>query len=160
MPSCSAEEVVTGVCQRWTSRRTSYRPKGELFDPRAFKGAPTGDDTAARTFVQEHHYSASYPVARFRFGLYSRLGELVGVAVFSVPARASDWPTGATSGEHDSGPMAARKGGLIGGPDNNAQPLPRRQKRDRVGVVILRSPTQSRRCRSSPPPATSVRWIT
>src|SRR5262249_12647783 len=33
---------------------------------------------------QTHHYSASYPAARWRFGLYRR-GELAGVAVFSHP---------------------------------------------------------------------------
>jgi len=42
------------------------------------------DDTTARMFVCEHHYSGTYPAARFRAGLY-RLGELVGVAVFSHP---------------------------------------------------------------------------
>ena len=37
-----------------------------------------------RHFVRAHHYSASYPAARFRYGLFTR-GYLVGVAVFSVP---------------------------------------------------------------------------
>lgn len=40
-------------------------------------------DTVARTFVEQHHYSHSYPAARVRVGLYER-GTLVGVAVFSV----------------------------------------------------------------------------
>lgn len=43
-----------------------------------------GDDHTARAFVEQHHYSGSYPAARFRFGLY-RHGRLVGVAVFSHP---------------------------------------------------------------------------
>lgn len=89
--------MLTDVCQRWTSRRASYRPKGEPFDPRAYEVAAIEDDTTARAFVQEHHYSASYPAARFRYGLYSRLGALVGVAVFSVPARAevtTNWING------------------------------------------------------------------
>jgi hypothetical protein len=43
-----------------------------------------GDLTAAR-FVIRHHYSGSYPSARQRYGLYER-GDLVGVAVLSVPA--------------------------------------------------------------------------
>ena len=83
----------TDLCQRWASRRASYRPAGEPFDPRAFEVAAIPDDTTARAFVRRHHYSASYPAARFRFGLYSRRqrgggGHLVGVAVFSTPARA------------------------------------------------------------------------
>ena len=80
--------MLTDVCQRWTSGRASYRPTGEPFDPRAYEVGAIASDAAARSFVQEHHYSASYPAARFRYGLYSRRGELVGVAVFSVPARA------------------------------------------------------------------------
>jgi len=42
------------------------------------------DDAAAKAFVLEHHYSASYPAARWRFGLFRR-GALQGVAVFSHP---------------------------------------------------------------------------
>ena len=95
----------TDLCQRWASRRASYRPAGEPFDPRAYRVAAIPDDTTARAFVQRHHYSASYPAARFRFGLYSRAampderggGHLVGVAVFSTPARAevtTNWMRG------------------------------------------------------------------
>ena len=79
--------MTTDLCQRWTSGRSSYRPTGEPFDPRAYEVAAIPDDTAARRFVQDHHYSSSFPAARFRYGLYSRLGDLVGVAVFSNPAR-------------------------------------------------------------------------
>src|SRR5262249_3474031 len=43
------------------------------------------DDTTARGFVETHHYSASYPAARWRFGLYCH-GRLVGAAVFSHPS--------------------------------------------------------------------------
>ncbi len=77
--------MVTPVCQRWRARRATYRPAGETFDPRAFDVAPIADDRTAKAFVVEHHYSASYPAARFRFGLYEKAA-LVGVAVFSVPA--------------------------------------------------------------------------
>ena len=78
---------MTDRVQRWRSGRDAYRPAGEPFDPRAYEVAPIPDDTTASTFVREHHYSRSYPAARFRFGLYSRGGPLVGVAVFSVPPR-------------------------------------------------------------------------
>lgn len=77
--------IVVGV-QRWRSRRTSYRPVGELLriDPRAYDVAPITDDTTAKAFIAEHHYERSYPSARARFGLY-RGERLVGVAVFSCP---------------------------------------------------------------------------
>ena len=79
--------VLTDRVQRWRSGRDLYRPAGEPFDPRAYEVAPVPDDTTARAFVQAHHYSGSYPAARLRFGLYTRVGDLVGVAVFSVPPR-------------------------------------------------------------------------
>ncbi len=42
------------------------------------------DDTTAREFITRHHYSHTFPAARYRVGLY-RHGELSGVAVFSHP---------------------------------------------------------------------------
>lgn len=75
------------VTQRWTKKRVSYRPAGEPINTSAYdvvelakKGGP------ARDFVLAHHYSGSVPAARRQFGLYRR-GELVGAAIFSVPAR-------------------------------------------------------------------------
>lgn len=70
--------------QRWRERRDSYRPPGELIRTDQYDVEPIDSDLVARDFVHEHHYSATYPAARFRFGLYRR-GELVGVAVFSHP---------------------------------------------------------------------------
>lgn len=69
--------------QRWRDRRDSYRPAGEVIDPRQFDVAEIAE-SPAKAFVLRHHYSGSYPAARFRFGLY-RGGQLVGVAVFSHP---------------------------------------------------------------------------
>lgn len=43
-------------------------------------------DRDAKAFVVEHHYSGTFPAARRRLGLY-RGEDLVGVAVFSVPAQ-------------------------------------------------------------------------
>lgn len=77
--------MIAPFCQRWRGRRASFRPSGELFDTRAHEVAAIDSDAIARAFVEEHHYSGSYPAARRRFGLYTR-GALVGVAVFSVPA--------------------------------------------------------------------------
>jgi len=56
-----------------------------VVDPGALEVARIADDTTARSFVEAHHYAHSYPAARFRFGLYTRTGDLVGVAVFSHP---------------------------------------------------------------------------
>ena len=73
----------TTGCQRWALGRASYRPPAERIDTRRHE-VTTLAELDAKAFVVEHHYSRSYPAARFRFGLYER-GELVGVAVFSQP---------------------------------------------------------------------------
>jgi hypothetical protein len=70
--------------QRWNAGRDSYRPAGEVIRTAAYDVAPIASDTVAKSFVCRHHYSATYPAARFRFGLFEA-GELVGVAVFSHP---------------------------------------------------------------------------
>lgn len=90
--------MLTPVCQRWRERRDSYRPAREVFDPRAHEVAVIPDDTTARAFIAAHHYERTLPPARFRFGLYEG-AELVGVAVFSVPAR--DAVTACLPGERD-----------------------------------------------------------
>lgn len=72
--------------QRWRDQRDSYRPKGEVIDTRAYEVAYMPSDKEAKGFVLAHHYSGSFPAARFRYGLY-RGDELQGVAVFSVPAQ-------------------------------------------------------------------------
>lgn len=80
--------MITPVVQRWRDRRGTYRPAGEpiathLYEVAAIEGG--GSDATAKAFVARHHYSGTYPAARFRYGLY-RAAELVGVAVFSQPA--------------------------------------------------------------------------
>jgi hypothetical protein len=72
-------------CQRWRRGRSSYRPAGEPIDPTRYGVELLAGDTTPRDFVIRHHYMGSYPAARCRVGLY-RMRELVGVAVFSVPA--------------------------------------------------------------------------
>src|SRR4051812_6924879 len=74
----------TALAQRWRDRRASYRPAGEPIITRHYDVAVIADDRAAKAFVLAHHYAATYPAARFRFGLY-RGGALCGVAVFSHP---------------------------------------------------------------------------
>jgi hypothetical protein len=72
------------VVQRWRQRRDVYRPAGEPIDTRRYEVAAMAGDRTAKDFVLAHHYSGSYPAARFRFGLH-RGEHLVGVAVFSHP---------------------------------------------------------------------------
>lgn len=78
--------MLTPLCQRWRSRRDFYRPAGEPIVTRRFEVARIDSDSVARAFVEQHHYSGSYPAALARMGLYERArGELVGVAVLSQP---------------------------------------------------------------------------
>lgn len=78
--------MLTQICQRWRAQRSSYRPAGEPIDTRAYEVATIDADNPAKAFVQSHHYSGTYVAARERFGIY-RAADLVGVAVFSVPAQ-------------------------------------------------------------------------
>lgn len=77
--------MITTMNQRWTEKRDSYRPAGETIHTAEYEVAAIDQDKVAKAFVKRHHYSGSYPAARFRFGLY-RHGNLVGVAVFSHPS--------------------------------------------------------------------------
>jgi len=70
--------------QRWKNGFDSYRNGEEPIRTADYDVAPIPDDTTARGFVQAHHYSGTYPAARWRFGMYHR-AQLVGVAVFSHP---------------------------------------------------------------------------
>ncbi len=70
--------------QRWRQRRDSYRPVGEPIQTAEYDVAAVRDTATAKTFIETHHYSGSYPAARFRFGLFRR-GELVGVSIYSHP---------------------------------------------------------------------------
>lgn len=73
------------ACQRWRDRMGTYRPAGEPIRTADYEVSEIATDREARAFVERHHYSASYPAARARYGLH-RSGELVGVAVLSHPA--------------------------------------------------------------------------
>ena len=46
--------MITPVCQRWRERRDSYRPRGEVMDPREYEvsALPTAE---AKAFVISHH---------------------------------------------------------------------------------------------------------
>ena len=68
--------------QRWRRGRAIYRPPAEPIRTANYEVIELPDDRLAKAFVVEHHYSGSYPAARWRFGLFYR-GLLQGVAVFS-----------------------------------------------------------------------------
>jgi hypothetical protein len=70
--------------QRSRAGRDAYRPPDEPIRTAEYDVAELPDDRAAKAFVVRHHYSGSYPAARWRFGLFRR-GVLQGVAVFSHP---------------------------------------------------------------------------
>lgn len=91
-----------GWCQRWYRRSPAWQHHdGPGFDPSRYAVVDI-DESPARRFVVEHHYSGTWPAARLRYGLIDRtphldaypnpdpsaltpLGRLVGVAVLAVP---------------------------------------------------------------------------
>jgi hypothetical protein len=73
------------INQRCRNGRSSYRPPDEVINTFHYEIAPIESDSEAKAFVRLHHYAHSFPAARYRFGLYHRSGDLVGVAVFSHP---------------------------------------------------------------------------
>lgn len=83
------------MTQRWLLRRERWRPRGELFNA-ARHSAEVLDEGDAKRFTVDHHYSGSYPAARFRVGLFrsgcSHRHGLAGVAVFSVPMNGASLP--------------------------------------------------------------------
>lgn len=91
-------------CQRWRARRDRYVPAATCIDPRDF-AVDVIPQRQARPFVEQHHYSGTFPAARLSCGLFrAQAGviELAGVAVFSVPMnnRAIPLHTGQTESAH------------------------------------------------------------
>lgn len=75
-------------CQRWRDGGHTWRHRSEGgFDRARYHVAAVGEK-AAKSFVERHHYSGSYPSARLRFGIYEA-DDLVGVAVLGVPMQAA-----------------------------------------------------------------------
>jgi hypothetical protein len=72
--------------QRWLHGVDSRRPAGEPIRTSEYEVVETTSDNLASEFVETHHYSGTFPSARYRFCLY-RGGELVGMAVYSHPSR-------------------------------------------------------------------------
>lgn len=88
--------MIVDFVQRWTERRESRRPAGELIRTGAYDVEPIASDAEARAFVDRHHYAGTSSSTAHRFGLYLR-GELAGVALFGPPASMNAhravWPT-------------------------------------------------------------------
>lgn len=77
-----------GRCLRWAGRRGSWRQPDGGFDPDRYRVAAL-EEAPAKAFVVTHHYSGTYPAARFRYGMWDRRRDaLVGVSVLGVPAQA------------------------------------------------------------------------
>lgn len=72
--------------QRWRRRCATFVPPSDSFRRRDHEVAPIARKDA-KAFVIAHHYSKSFPVAVWNYGLFTRAGALVGVAVFSEPVR-------------------------------------------------------------------------
>jgi len=79
---------LTQQCLRWNAKRHRHRPAGEPLQTERYTVEPI-EERDAKRFTLEHHYSGSYPAARFRAGMFEHAPfhkpRLVGVAVFSVP---------------------------------------------------------------------------
>ena len=74
-------------CMRWRGGRNAWQhPDRQAFEPRRYEVTPIAE-VPARAFVERHHYAASFPSARLRFGLYQG-SQLAGVTVHSVPMQA------------------------------------------------------------------------
>lgn len=76
----------TAIDKRWRRRRELWVTPPVRFSPRGY-AVDVVAERYARPFVCEHHYSGTFPAARLCIGLYGPGSELVGVAVFSVPAQ-------------------------------------------------------------------------
>ena len=73
---------------RWRDRSHSWRHRSDGgFNRHRYEVAAL-DEATARSFVEQHHYSGSYPATRLRYGLFDGV-LLAGVAVLSVPVRQS-----------------------------------------------------------------------
>lgn len=85
----SSQQPLPGFNQRWRERRTLYRPAGEVIRPSEYDIEVT-TEAEAKAFCFDHHYLRRTPPVKVAFALYRR-GDLVGVAVFSVPTNYAEY---------------------------------------------------------------------
>jgi hypothetical protein len=74
------------LAKRWTDRAQRWIAPGALFDPRRCSVDVVDRQAISRPFIERHHYAGTFPAERLSIGLFGRRAELVGLAVFSVPA--------------------------------------------------------------------------
>lgn len=91
--------------KRWRDREERWARPGAVLDPTEFGVDVLPREREARAFVEQHHYSGSFPAARLSVGLFRKTGleraRLVGAAVFSVPMQQATVPhyTGLSAAE-------------------------------------------------------------
>ncbi|AXK44094.1 hypothetical protein [Erythrobacter aureus] len=88
--------MITDRSQRWRDRRDKFVPAGTVIDPSEFAVDVIDCHRTAKPFVEEHHYSGSFPASRLSVGLYRNgaagSSRLVGVCTFSVPMNCASIP--------------------------------------------------------------------
>ncbi len=85
------------ACQRWSQRRTSYRPAGEPFDPSRYS-VEIIEYMDGKRFIERNHYAASYVASRLQIGMWHKpspfeAAQLAGVIAFSVPIQNMEIPS-------------------------------------------------------------------
>jgi hypothetical protein len=56
--------MITNLEQRFTNKRQTFKPPTDRFNPVGFDVSEISK-TAAKNFVEKHHYSGSFPASRF-----------------------------------------------------------------------------------------------
>lgn len=79
--------MITSRSQRWRERRDAFVDAATQIDAGEYGVEVIDCVREAKPFVQQHHYSGSFPASRLSVGLFRRTGvdpsRLVGVATFS-----------------------------------------------------------------------------
>jgi len=126
---------LTVACQRNTLKRTTYLTARPPFDPSRFGVEPI-DTADARTFIETHHHSGTFPVEIASYGLFeskpNARAALVGVAVFSIPVNTPAALTALLEPGRLSGEKCMLHGPL---PRPHALPHPFRHRPFRPGAV-------------------------
>jgi len=78
--------------KRWNHKREQWVPRDAVIDPNSLS-VDIIRDGVAKPFIQEHHYSGTFPASVCNVGLYLNNGVhpscLIGVIVFAVPSNSA-----------------------------------------------------------------------
>ncbi|WP_338578690.1 hypothetical protein V8J38_16940 (plasmid) [Brevundimonas olei] len=96
--------MITARSQRWRERRARFVPSASIINPAAYAVDVIDCGRLARPFIEQHHYSGTFPASRMSVGLFEcaeKASRLVGVATFSQPMNNRVVPvhTGLAAGE-------------------------------------------------------------